>query len=123
MIDIKIATHSEIVKLKSSHNESVDFKFNPKTHYLAAYDDGEIVGCVGWMRIGKNIRYKTDYVRREYRGRGIYSSLWSHREHLCANQSNITTAFCTPMSIGMYTKNGFVVSRDGKIKFVTRKNS
>jgi hypothetical protein len=103
--------------------ESVDLKFNPKATYLGAFtDDGKIMGVVAWMRVGKTLRYKTDCVLPQYRGMGVYTKLWAEREFLCENQATLTTAFCTPKSLGMYLAHGFKIVRDGGIKFVSRRN-
>lgn len=120
---IRAVTYQDLEAFKSMRGESVDLKYNPKTSYLGAFThEGEIMGVVGWMRVGKNLRYKTDCVLPEYRGMGVYSALWKEREFLCENQASVTTAFCTGMSIGMYLAHGFKVVRDGRIKFVSRKN-
>lgn len=120
---IRVVTYNDLEALKSMRNESVDLKYNPKTSYLGAFtDEGEIMGVVGWMKVGKNLRYKTDCVLPEYRGKGVYSRLWDEREFLCDKQAAVTTAFCTKMSLGMYLAHGFKVVRDGDIKFVTRRN-
>lgn len=120
---IKAITYKELEVFKNLRNLSVDFKHNPKTSYIGAFsDDGEIMGVVGWMKVGKNLRYKTDCVLPKYRGMGVYSALWKEREFLCERQASVTTAFCTDMSIGMYLAHGFMIAREGKIKFVTRNN-
>lgn len=123
-MEIRICNKTDLEPLKSLRSESVDLKYDPKTTYLGAFThEGQIMGVVGWRRIGANLRYKTDCVLPEYRGMGVYSKLWEEREFLCENQASTTTAFCTGMSIGMYLAHGFKVMRDGRIKFVQRKNS
>ena len=118
-----ITDSSQLNPLRSMQKESVDLKYNPKATYLGAFtDEGEIMGVVAWQKVGKTLRYKTDCVLPKYRGQGVYSKLWDEREFLCEGQADITTAFCTNKSIGMYLAHGFRIVRDGDIKFVQRRN-
>lgn len=122
-LTLRIVTgFDELRPLLRMRSEHVDLKFDGKTTYLGAFVGGKIVGCVGWMKIGRNLRYKSDCVLPEHRGKGIYGKLWEDREFLTENQSTITTAFCTSLSVGMYLAKGFKkVSKNSKgIYFVKR---
>lgn len=123
VIEIRKVSHSDVKLLSFMQNESVDFKDNGETHYIGAFVDGKIVGCVGYQFVGKVMRYKTDAVHPDYRNKGIYSKLWTVRELECRGKSNITTAFCTKKSVHQYLKNGFEAqSKRGEITFVKRVN-
>lgn len=93
------------------------------TVYLGAFDEsGALVGCVGYLLMGRFIRYKTDYVKEELRGKGVYSLLWRAREKVLESSDNERTAFCTEMSLPKYLKEGFAEQREKKdgIAFVKR---
>lgn len=111
-----------LIKMRAEH---VDLKYDGKTSYLGAFVDGEIVGCVGWMKVGNVLRYKSACVLPEYRGMGIYTALWEEREFMTKNQSEFTTAFCTSKSLGMLVSKGFKIVRkqNNGITFVKRKNT
>jgi hypothetical protein len=121
-MEIRYCEYNELKPLFFMQKERVDFKYNPSTVYLGAFVDGNIVGLVAWQKIGNVLRYKTDCVLPNYRGKGIYSSLWRKRDELCNGISRSkTTAFCTPMSLGMYQSKGFFrVSERNGITFVEK---
>lgn len=122
MEEIRICSYDEIRALKSLSKESVDFHNNGKTTYIGYFDNGEILGVVGYQWIGTKLRYKTDGVKSSCRGRGIYTKLFAYRDSLCSKlAAKSTTAFCTSKSIGTYLKNGFKVKSINKgITFVER---
>lgn len=92
------------------------------TFYIGAFIDNKLVGVVGWMFIGRVLRYKSDYVLKEHRCKGIYYQLFKEREERCKRRSIAYTAFCTEYSLPTYLKFGFVPkhNRNG-ITFVERK--
>jgi len=92
------------------------------TFYIGAFIDNKLVGMVGWMLIGRVLRYKSDYVLKEHRGKGIYYQLFKAREERCKSRSLVYTAFCTEYSLPTYLKFGFKPkhNRNG-ITFVERK--
>lgn len=121
-VSIKIISHSGLSPLKSLQKESVDFHYTPNTTYLGAFIDDKLVGVCGFAIIGSVLRYKTDGVLSEYRGKGIYSLLFEERERICKNvYKKKTTAFCTTKSLGKYLASGFVAQRcRNGITFVSR---
>lgn len=81
-----------------------------KTKYWAAFIDGFVVGFVGLMEIGKELRFKSAWVSPDWRGMSIYQQLFTHRmEH--ADKTKKFSAYCTPNSLPMYLKNGFTVHK------------
>lgn len=116
----KIVKYKEVEQLKCMKKEGVDIKDDHKTTYLGAFYDNKLVGVVGWRMLGNVLRYKTDFVLKEYRGKGIYSKLWKEREDLCDGKNRTVTAFCTEKSISMYLSCGFKVFKEGRVKFVKR---
>lgn len=121
-VKTKIIQHADLFPLKELQKESVDFHFTPNTTYIGAFIGDKLVGVCGFAIIGSVLRYKTDGVLKEYRGKGIYSRLFNEREKMCkAIFKKRTTAFCTSKSVGMYLANGFIGQRARNgITFVTR---
>lgn len=119
---IRICGYNEILSLKSLTKESVDLKNNGKTVYLGYFENGLIVGVVGYQWVGQKIRYKTDGVKISHRGKGIYNKLFQYRDNICKKmKSKGITAFCTKMSLGTYLRNGFKIkSVNNGITFVER---
>lgn len=95
-----------------------------KTRYLGAFEGNRLVGVVGWTDMGNgHIRLKTDFVRPEFRRKGIYQMLWAGRmERVEALCPRVLTAFCTSMSLPTYLKAGFErESERNGIAFVRKK--
>lgn len=92
--------------------EGVAFKAKDETAYLGVFDDkGVLAGVVGWQKVGKDIRYKTAYVKPTHRGQGYYKALWQARDEAVRMEfgENIRiTAFCSANSLPTFLKNGFV---------------
>ena len=88
-----------------------------KTDYLGLADGIKIVGMVGWQEIGKDhIRFKTDYIKKDYRGGGRYTELWNERwkEVKQKYDPKVISAYCTEMSLPKYIKEGFSPHGKGK---------
>jgi GNAT superfamily N-acetyltransferase len=98
---------------------------NPKgAVWFAAVDvnnENAIIGFVCAVVKGKTVRFKSDYIAPEYRGKGIYRSLFEKRLRGASCKAQRATAFCTPLSLPTYLKFGFQVkSWKGDIAFVER---
>ena len=96
---------------KPFHNEMkkehVDTKSTPNTRYFGVYVGGELAGFVGVMDKGVGlVRFKFDYVRPEFRGKGLYNALFQYR--LEKYRDRKISAFCTNMSVGTYKRYGFM---------------
>jgi len=86
-------------------------KKDDKTRYLAYMNGIHPVAIVGYMDMGNgHVRLKTDYVRRAFRGQGLYSELFMSRLFIIfrALKPSVLTAYCTPMSLPKYLSEGFV---------------
>ncbi len=94
-------------------------KQDPKTHYACVMNGIHPVAVVGWQEIKEgHIRFKTDYVRMNFRGKGLYSALWDYRINLIFKEYDVHTisAYCTEMSLPKYLKENFLergVNRNG----------
>lgn len=122
-MDIKLIQSAEELRpLSRLTMERVDMKFSSKCQYLGAFLNGKLVGVVGCQRMGRTLlRYKTDGVLPEFRGRGIYTLLWRAREEMFNTGKNSVTAFCTDKSLPCYLAHGFrAVSTRSGITFVKR---
>ena len=86
-------------------------KQDKNTKYLTWLNGIHPVAVVGYMNMKSgHIRLKTDYVRPQFRGQGIYSELFKSRLILIfmTLKPKVLTAYCTPMSLPKYLKEGFV---------------
>jgi GNAT superfamily N-acetyltransferase len=89
-----------------------------KTIWFGARLGEEIVGIVSCVVKETFVYYNTDFVRKEYRGKGIYNRLFEERDKYVATlNTNLIKAKCTPYSVRHYLKNGFVET--GKRKSLT----
>jgi hypothetical protein len=88
------------------------------TVWFGAKVGEELVGIVSCVIYETHIFYNTDFVKKEYRKKGIYSGLFTERDKFVAGLSrNLIKAKCTPFSVEQYLKNGFVAT--GKRKSIT----
>lgn len=85
-------------------------KEDDKTMYFGCYLDNNLVGVVGYMLINDDhIRLKTDFVRLQFRGKKIYSTLWESRINtILSLKPKVLSAYCTEMSLPKYLKSGFI---------------
>jgi hypothetical protein len=105
--------HSEVYKKFATELRSSRVaikKTEDKTKYFGCYIENNLVGVVGYQHINKDhIRLKTDFVRLQFRGRKIYSSLWEFRISLILSlKPKVLSAYCTEMSLPKYLKSGFI---------------
>ncbi|WNS75374.1 GNAT family N-acetyltransferase [Bacillus sp. DTU_2020_1000418_1_SI_GHA_SEK_038] len=92
--------------------------YTENTSWIAAKNGDELVGVVGYTVYPEVILYRTDFVKRNYRGRGIYKLLFAERDRLVSKLGSKTViAYCTKYSLGYYLNNGFKEIR--KLKKVT----
>lgn len=100
--------YKKALALRCMEKESIDFKFYPNCQYLGAFVDGQLVGMVAWQMVGQSLRYKSDCVLPTFRKQGVYSALWKARDEATNDTKHSSvTAYCTPMSLGMYLARGF----------------
>lgn len=111
--------HDEVYQRLASYlrKERVAIKkYDKNSHYLCIMDGIQLVGVVGWQELGTNhIRLKTDYIKKDFRGQGLYTMLWNARiEKIFEMYSPaVMSAYCTSMSLPKYKKEGFTVTRMG----------
>lgn len=84
--------------------------------WLGAFEDDKLIGVVSTIKLGSKIRIKEFYVLKDYRGRGIGSSLLEN----LLKQENSYSAFATEDSFPLFVKFGFIPKRKGKISFLTK---
>lgn len=105
--------------IRLGKKERVTFDNPSGSSWWIAIDDDidQVVGCVCSVEKGNITRFKSDFVLREYRGKGVYKILFSER--LLETKSLKITAFCTHFSLPTYLNNGFApVSKNRDITFV-----
>jgi GNAT superfamily N-acetyltransferase len=83
------------------------------TSYLLMRVAGMVIGFVGYMEVAGSIRFKSDWVDPDWRGQGVYAELFKKRMELFDDTQTLT-AFCTPMSLPTYIRNGFVKATETK---------
>jgi len=120
---IKYDELGDLIKL--GKKERVTFDNPDNAYWFGSFDGDKIVGCVCVVinPKTKTARFKSDYVRVEYRRLGVYSALCIVRMNFCIRHKvKKATAFCTPKSIGKYLADGFApASKRGDITFVEKK--
>jgi hypothetical protein len=91
-------------------------KQDDKTEYLGVIEDEQVIAVVGWQKISEDhIRLKTDYVANGFRKQGHYSRLWDSRIiAILKYEPKVLSAYCTPMSLPKYLKEGFKVVSTSK---------
>lgn len=112
-ISIKRVHYSEIKPLVPLAEKERTTMANPHgAHWFGAFNGDEVVGCCcAVMGKGITARLKSDFVKEEYRGKGIYRRLFAARyNHAMCKGYMKFTAFCTPLSIGIYIEYGFKAS-------------
>lgn len=122
-MNIEKISYKKALELKCLEKESIDFKFYPNCQYLGAFENGSLIGMVAWQMVGQSLRFKSDCVLPAFRKRGVYSALWNAREVATKDvKCSSVSAYCTPMSIGMYLSRGFVKGKTNKygITFVKK---
>ncbi|MEC1524055.1 GNAT family N-acetyltransferase [Neobacillus niacini] len=88
------------------------------TIWFGAKYGEEIVGIVSCVIKETFVYYNTDFVRKEFRGKGIYKRLFEERDKYVETlNKNLIKAKCTPYSLRLYLKNDFVAT--GKRKSIT----
>ena len=77
--------------------------------WVAFVDDQE----VGWVNMTllpkKTIKFEDAYVKKEYRGKGIYNKLWDVRWNYIKNNyiGYKIVAYCKETTLDFYKKQGF----------------
>jgi hypothetical protein len=94
-----------------------------QTVWFGAKVGEELVGIVSCVIYETYVFYNTDFVKKEYRKKGIYSRLFVERDKFVSGlDRNLIKAKCTPFSVNHYLKNGFVAIGNRKsITFVERR--
>ena len=88
------------------------------TVWFGAKIGDEVVGVVTCVLRRAYVYYNTDFVRHEYRKKGIYTRLFEERDKYVATlNTKLIKAKCTPYSLRQYLKNGF--EETGKRKSLT----
>ncbi len=88
---------------------------NQNTVWFGAKLGDELVGVVSCVLRQAYIYYNTDFVRKEYRNKGIYARLFEERDkYVLTLNRDLIKAKCTRNSLSHYLKNGFVAIGPGK---------
>lgn len=73
--------------------------------------DTKVIGFCSAIIKKDYISFNHDYVKPEYRNKGIYSQLFANRLNDC---KGLLKAVCTPMSKNIFIKNKFIVTKETK---------
>lgn len=76
-------------------------------NYLGAFIDGKLVGIVGWQEHPHYFYVCHDFVLPEYRGRGVYDSLFDIRMSMIKGQGKDVVAHANFNSLNRFVKGGF----------------
>lgn len=122
-MQVKIIPFDEVQSFKSIvTKERVTLENPPEAVWFGAYIKDELVGFNCSVIKNGTARYKSDYVLKAHRGKGVYNTLFAYRlAHSRSRSVKKATAFCTPMSIGTFLRYGFVPkSKKNDIVFVVK---
>jgi hypothetical protein len=104
--------YRKFAKYLRKERVAIDRDNKTNTKYLIAEYEGNPIGVVGWCYIADNhLRFKTDFIDKQFRGKKIYTDLWKERIliTLSNKQVKIISAYCTEMSLPKYIKEGFKI--------------
>ena len=125
MLNIRKGNINEINHLKALANKERVPLTETKTdvNYLLAELNGLIIGFVGYAIVKGKARLKSDFVHPDYRGQGIYSTLFVERLNRLKDVKQMD-AFCTSLSLPQYLKSGFIKQKTNNfgITYVTKTN-
>ena len=95
--------------------------FNPKGKFYCCYYGEKIVGVISKMETKNVMRVKSFYVKKEWRGKGIGTTMLNYV--IATNTENKQmTAFASQKSLNIFKKKKFIVETEKKnnIKFLRR---
>ncbi|MEH7276677.1 GNAT family N-acetyltransferase [Neobacillus vireti] len=85
------------------------------TIWFGAKMGDEVVGIVSCVLRREYVYYNTDFVRKDYRSKGIYRRLFEERDKFVFTlNKDLIKAKCTPYSLNHYLKNGFIATAKGR---------
>ena len=85
------------------------------TVWFGAKIGDEVVGVVSCVLRRGYVYYNTDFVRKEFRNKGIYARLFEERDkYVLTLNRDLIKAKCTPNSLNHYLKNGFTATAKGR---------
>lgn len=88
---------------------------NENTVWFGAKIGNEVVGVVSCVLRKGYVYYNTDFVRKEFRNKGIYARLFEERDkYVLTLDRDLIKAKCTPNSLKHYLKNGFTATAKGR---------
>lgn len=124
MIEVKEISFDDVPEdiIREGKKNRVTFENPEGAHWLAVFDEGEIVSvsCVVIPKKGKTARLKSSYTKEEHRNQGYFSKLVEYSLALCrTNRMKIATVFSTPFSLNCHMQHGALpVSRRNDITFM-----
>jgi GNAT superfamily N-acetyltransferase len=84
------------------------------TVWFGAKLGDEVVGVVSCVLRRAYIYYNTDFVKKEFRKKGIYTRLFEERDkYVLTLNRDLIRAKCTRYSLNHYLKNGFTATAKG----------
>lgn len=111
---IKEVKYDFIKKYKKIvEKERVDLKENWTTYYWY-FLDNILVWFIWVLEKDKTIRFKSDYIFKEFRWNWYYKELFNFRLNLFKKKNKEISAFCTEKSIWTYLKNWFNIINKNK---------
>jgi hypothetical protein len=95
--------------------------FSEGTEYYGKIEDTILLGFVGLKEYPRKYMFKTDYVLKPYRGRGVYRELNDYRVKLVNDRGfKPVELYCTASSLPLHLKNGAKVIKEYKISTKVR---
>lgn len=112
-----------------SNQEGKDFLIKNKAYkehisitdaefWLGYFDNEKLVGVISKITLGKTSRIKEFYTLKDFRGKGIGTSLL---EEMLKNCDKSVSSFATNDSYSLFKKAGFNEKKKKEITFMRRK--
>jgi hypothetical protein len=79
--------------------------------YYGCFIQDELVGIVSYVEHPTCFYLCHAYVKKEYRGMGIYKMLWNYRDSKIKDSSKIIYAHCNVDSLKHFINNGYNIER------------
>ena len=117
-MEYRICKYDEILPLKGRDSKFCGFQYKDDAVYIGCFLNEKIIGCCGYILRGNRLEYVNAVVDKDFRGKGIYSNLYSMREKLVSTiEHKMKYAYCTEMSIKKLLKEGFKIVKRYKSTF------
>ena len=115
---------------KLAAKEGVSFTNNENCTWFIVTKGFEIIACCSLMHVSDEIcRFKSDFVRKDWRGKGLYDIMFKQRDEYAEEKGYVrATAFSSQDSRSTFLRHGFTMvgkhkdddPQDGQVIYMER---